>query len=284
MRQSKTTRSSAGAKDARQLKANKNRSTAPADMPDLQAEQVLEERLRSRKDSQNGTKVPGKLFNSRIVRKILDLTREGRSLSEISRLSRMSHFPTVRTINRWKREDPEFADDFEQARNDYVDDRAGAVLPLMEKMTDLIDLERVKKLAATMPRVKGLEGTAKVNAIDKQLQREIQAVAVMAGAMNDRAGRTLQVAGARDPRRWGGKSEGDSGAIFFDISLSDDIKTRGLPGSEAGQNALALAAMRPEAREKILASLNPAARAVARKTLADLENKPKALPKLPRDE
>lgn len=252
-------------------------------MPDLQAEKDLAQRLTTRRQLEDGSRAPGKYFNSKIVRKILDLASQGYPLSEMAKLSRLSHFPSVRTINRWRKEDPEFGEAYEEATNDCVDDRARSVLPLVEKMTGVLDLERVKKVAATMPKVKGLEGTAMVNAIDKQLQREIQAAAVMAGAMNDRAGRTLQVAAARDPTRWGGKRDESGGVVIYDVELSD-IKTSALPGAESGQGPSALAAMRPEQRDKILAALRPEERAAALKVLADLGSKPKALPTLPREE
>lgn len=239
-------------------------------MPDFETEVSLERRAKG--IDGESPRIPGKRFNPKILRKILDLSREGHALSEMARLARLAHFPSLRTLQRWRAEDPQFAEDLEGSYNDYVDDQARQILPLVKGMTEVVDLEEVRKVARSMPKVAGLKGTAKVNAIDKQLQRELQAAAIQVGAIDKRAERTLIAAGKR-LSSWAGQGESEGGIFIMDAGLSGPVKTGNPPGSQDGQGAGALAAMRQEDREKVLASLRPEERAEALKVLEDLRKR-----------
>jgi hypothetical protein len=145
----------------------------------------------------------GVAYKAHLAEKVIEYAGEGFSLSQMSKMS----LPDGRTLRRWKRENPEFAEDLEDAFNAYVNDKATEMMSLAE----------------TMPAVKGLKGMSKVIAIDKRIQR------------------TLQIAASRDPSHWGKDTIGGGETIVMDLGLGT-LKEINLPGSRDGQNAHALAA------------------------------------------
>jgi len=232
LKQSKTA-GRAGVRDARAMRNNPNRSVVSADMPDLDKEVAIAQRLASR----GSTSKP-----AAVVRRVLKYAEQGYSPTRISQIKRMPHYTTIYT---WMREDPDFAEEFRGRYRAYVDDQARQLLPIAaewgqqtQEISDM--LRRGKELAES----KDLKPFERVQAVDRLLQRTVDVSTALVNAQDKRIHRTLQIAARQLPEDWGEHATGDSNAVFFDIQLTGPIKTQGLPGSVDGQNSAALQAMR----------------------------------------
>ena len=230
LRQGKSARNSSGSRESKSLSHNKNRSLEAPPMPNTEG-------APHKSPLRLGTRGHG-AFSAKIVNKVLSLTSQGLSLSQISQIAGM---PTARALRGWRQEYPEFAEDVETEYNGYVDDQAKQMLPLAAMIADEHDLERLFKQIASMGRVKGLKPTEKLTAIDKMVERKIQAATALANARDKRIQRTLQIAASRDPSHWGKDTIGGGETIVMDLGLGT-LKELNLPGSRDGQNAAALAA------------------------------------------
>jgi len=234
-RQSSSTKKTTGAKDAKSLKQNKNRSLDAPPMPDMSAEQAVAERLGSRG---HGAHSPA------VVRKVLCLAQRGYSISQIATDRKLKGVPPMRTLYDWRREDPEFREQFDAHYRDFMDDQARQMLPLAAgggreegQLSEL--LEAAKKL----PSIKGLKPAQRVKAIDAMISRTIDASTALLNAQDKRVHRTLQIAARQLPAEWGEHTEGETDMIVLDVGLGGPIKTLALPGSSDGQNRAALDAM-----------------------------------------
>jgi len=233
LKQSRSVGKSSGAKDAKSLKHNPNRNLEAAAMPDIDKENAIAERLASR----GTTSKPAAM-----VKRVLKYAEQGYSPTKISQIKRMPHFTT---IYAWMREDPDFAEEFKSRYRSYVDDQARQLLPIAsewgKQSQDLQDmLSRAKKLS----RSKALKPFERVQAVDRAIQRSVDLSTAIVNAQDKRIHRTLQIAARQMPQDWGEHADGDSAMVVIDVSLSEQIKTIGLPGTPDGQNVKALEAGR----------------------------------------
>ena len=232
--QVKQSRSSgkAGSRDAKALKNNANRNVEAADMPDLDREAAIADRISGRGN---------KSKPSPVVKLVLRLAEKGYSPSQMKNISKVA--PHETTIYRWMREDPDFSEEMKGRYRDFVDDTIRQALPvsigwLKDAKTIRRNLIQAKKLV----KVDGLKPFEKVQAIDKMLQRVSDLSTAAVNAEEKYVHRALQIAGRQLPKDWGERADGEDSAIFFDVHLTGPIKTSGLPGSPDGQNVKALQA------------------------------------------
>ena len=231
LKQSRTVGKSSGAKDAKSLKANANRTVEAALMPDLDKEKEISERLASR----GSTSKP-----AAIVRRVLKYAEQGYSPTRISQIKRMPHYTTIYT---WMREDPDFAEEFKSRYRAYVDDQARQLLPIAsewgKETQQLEDMLRQGKQLAESADLKPFE---KVQAVDRLIQRTVDISTALVNAQDKRIHRTLQIAARQLPNDWGEQTEGESNTIIIDVGRDGPTKTLNLPGSGDGQNVKALTA------------------------------------------
>jgi hypothetical protein len=232
-RQIKQSGKSAGARDAKSLKANANRSLEAPDMPDTEKEAAIAERM-----SRRGNKSKP----SAVVRLVLKLAQKGYSPSQMNKISKVA--PHETTIYRWMREDPDFAEEMKSHYRDFVDDSIRQALPVsIGWQKDAKRLRRNLVQAKKLVKIDGLKPFEKVQAIDRMLQRIADLTSAAVSAEDRFVHRSLQI-GERQLADWRRDADVDSGMIVLDVNLTGAIKTIALPGSEDGQNAKALVAGR----------------------------------------
>jgi hypothetical protein len=229
-KQSSSANKSLGAKDSKALKHNKNRSLEAPDMPDLSKEKEIQRRATSRKGYQHVG------YPQKTREKVIELTGQGKTLTEISSLPGMPHAHTVRS---WKAEDPDFAEEMEQAFSDYVDEVAKGVVPKLQQALELRGFsESILDQAENLPTLKqgprdGLHKKLMINLL--HAEKKGRTLASTAGVILAYAERRAQY--------WRKDTEGAANMVVIDMNLDMDKKTD-LPGTATGQNANALTVMR----------------------------------------
>jgi len=233
VKQSKST-GKAGARDAKAMRNNANRSVESAGMPDLEKENDIAERLGRRGHAAH---------QPAMVKRVLKYAEMGYSPTKISTFKRMPHYTTIYT---WMREDPEFSEEFKSRYRSYIDDQARQLLPIAAEWgKETEDLKGMLLQAKKLSRLKGLKPFERVQAVDRANQRTVDVGTALANAQDKRVHRTLQIAARQLPNDWGEHTEGESAITIIDVGLSGGaIKTIAPPGSPDGQNAKALEAGR----------------------------------------
>ena len=244
-KQSKSAGKSTGSKDAKSIKNNKNRTLEAPDMPDMQKEHDLERSIKRRKST------PHLHASQKIREKVIELSGQGLTLTDISKIKGMPH---ARTIWGWKKEDPDFAEEMEEAFSEFVDQMAREALPKLRQALDLRGLrdglldEAEKLVPKTIRNADGVEvkagpqDAAWREGLNRKLLFSIQQGEKKARALASTAGVILSYAERRS-QLWRRDAEATSNLVVIDMSLEMDVKTD-LPGSANGQNAAALKSMR----------------------------------------
>jgi hypothetical protein len=241
LKQSSSIKKTSGAKDLRSLKSNKNRSLEAPPMPDISKEQAVAERLGSRGHGSHPPKV---------IAKVLRLAERGYSITQMCADAKNGKgLPHPWTLYRWRSEEPDFKEAFDERYRAYVDDQARQMLPMASGWgRESEQLLELRAEAKRMARVKGLKGAEKVAAIDKMIARTVDLSTALLNAQDKRVHRTLQIAARQLPAEWGEHTEGETDMIVLDVGLGGPIKTLGLPGEPDGQNVQARLAMKREKR------------------------------------
>ncbi len=232
VKQSKST-GKAGARDAKAMRNNANRSVESAGMPDLEKEREVAKKLGGR---QHGAHQP------RTIERVLRLAGQGYSPSQMHRAFR--GIPHPDTIYRWMDEEPEFGESFKARQRHFIDDEMRQQLPLVSAWKkDSKHLRSMLKQAKGLLKVTDLKPFEQVQAIDRMLQRSTDLR--MSAVLIEEKGvhRTMQIAARQLPNDWGEHTEGESAITIIDVGLGA-IKTIAPPGSSDGQNAKALEAGR----------------------------------------
>ena len=243
-KQSNSTKKTTGSKDAKALAHNKNRTLEAPDMPDLTREKGIMTVAR-------GFKGPGRSYSQRVREKVVKLAGKGMTLMEIQGIRGM---PRACTIGLWKKDDPDFAEEMEQAFSDYVDEVAKRTVPKLEQALELRGfhesiLDQAEKLVPTM--TKTADGTeVPITENDPAWRKGLYDKLMVNLLHAEKKGRTLaSTAGVilsyaeRRAQYWRRDTEGAANMVVIDMNLDMDKKTD-LPGSTTGQNAAALLAMR----------------------------------------
>jgi hypothetical protein len=238
-KQSNSTKKTTGSKDAKALAHNKNRSLEAPDMPDLTKEKAI---------VQSATHPRGHgAYSDRVREQVLALAEQGWSLSKmpnIAGVTRKRAIPHRMTLYRWRREDPDFDDEFRARYKQYVDDQARQMLHIVSRWgTDESELAELIEHAKRLPKLKGLKPAERVEAVNKMIQRVVDLKSAMVNAQEKRVAKTLLIAGKQLSDEWGDNVESGGNMVVIDMNLDMDKKTD-LPGSTTGQNAAALLAMR----------------------------------------
>jgi hypothetical protein len=128
LKQSRTVSKSAGAKDAKSLRANANRTVEAPDMPDMEQTSLA---------TRDG---PGQ----EIVDRVVELRRQGKTLAEVSKAIGIPE----NVLRLWKDESPEFFEAVRGGFDDFVSDCAEETIEMAEKLTRLKGLRPADKVTA----------------------------------------------------------------------------------------------------------------------------------------
>ena len=234
LKQSRSVGKSSGAKDAKSLKHNVNRTVEAADMPDLDKEREIIRRMGKRGHGAH---------NARTVERVLRYAEQGYSPATMYRS--FKGIPHPDTIYRWRDEDPDFDEAYKTRYRHFVDDQTRQILPTVSAWRD--DSKRLRSMlrqAKKLPKFDGMKPFEQMQAQDRLIQRTVDLTTSAVLVEEKLAHRTLQIAARQLPNDWGEKAEGESTTIVIDVGRSGPTKTLNLPGSADGQNVKALEAGR----------------------------------------
>jgi Bacteriophage Sf6, terminase small subunit-like len=171
-------------REGKAFRNNPNRSYDPPPMPEMDKEQPS---------------VVENAYKGKLAEKVLQYLQQGKSITQVSEIKGM---PSPATIWRWRRDDPEFAEDCQAAVNNWIDDQATQITGWAE---DIVQ--------------PGVKGYAKGQLI------------------NLRCMRVLDVAKLRH-RDWRPRVDVEAEHTITDISLGE-VKSLNMPGSPDGQGEAA---------------------------------------------
>jgi hypothetical protein len=196
-------RKSVGSKDAKKAKRFRGQDlTLPDREKESKAEADAADKLRlQRREALSREISPDQKYSLETMERVIEYRREGLTTLQIGQLPGM---PSRQALYNWLDDKPEFLEQFNSAYNDFVREKAEAMLHKVEEMD----------------KVKGLRGYNMVQAMDKQVMR------------------TLQIAGVRLRKEWGPEVETGGDTIVIEVSGGwNPAPATALPQDANGQGA-----------------------------------------------